>query len=319
MDAGVVELELLGAQAERVTAERGAAAGADPGYERQRPAAVGEQFGAVAEQRDRASPAELSKAGGEHPGDRPERIFVSAHRARGVDHEGDVRLLQRRGDDLGDLPRVAAHRHAECALGLGAHVRAGVESPARGALVDALQRPPLGLGEAVGRTGGPSASRRPSAGGSRHARAAVRSGRPVPRPVRPLGSAPAADLSSSWRSMSSLSCSSCPSRWSDSAWASASPSDGARLAGGSLTGPGCAICRAAPSGRLVRRRSLVRLSALAALAGRRRWGRADDLPVLAGEVIECVVVAVFGPDQPGEQIVQAGDVAGAECSLPHGR
>ena len=75
---GVVELELLCAQADRVAAERGAAAGPDPGHQRQRPAAVGEQFGAVAEQRDRASPAELSQPGGEHPDDWPDAYLVTA-------------------------------------------------------------------------------------------------------------------------------------------------------------------------------------------------------------------------------------------------
>ena len=38
--------------------------------------------------------------------------------------------------------------------------------------------------------------------------------------------------------------------------------------------------------------------------------------VLVGVAVECVVVAVVGPDQPGEQVVEPGDVACAEHLRP---
>ena len=94
--ARVGHLELVGDELDRVAGERGAAAGADPGNERQRPGAVGEQRGAVAEQGGRAAAADLAQPVGEDPGDRPERVLVAAHRPGGVDDQPDVRLLDRR-------------------------------------------------------------------------------------------------------------------------------------------------------------------------------------------------------------------------------
>ena len=65
--AGVGHLELVGDELDRVAGERGAAAGPDPGDERQRARAVGEQRGAVAEQGGGAASADLSQAVGEDP------------------------------------------------------------------------------------------------------------------------------------------------------------------------------------------------------------------------------------------------------------
>ena len=59
--AWVGHLELLADELDRVAGERGAAAGADPGHEWQRPAAVGEQRDAVAEQGGGAASADLAQ------------------------------------------------------------------------------------------------------------------------------------------------------------------------------------------------------------------------------------------------------------------
>ena len=134
--AGVCHLELLAEQLDRVAGERGPAAGLDPGHERQRPRPVGEQRGAVAEQGGGAASADLSEAVGEDPADRPERVLVCAHRAGGVDHQPDVRLLDRRGDLPGDPPRVGADGPSGLPLRLAAGVGAAVEPPAGRALVD---------------------------------------------------------------------------------------------------------------------------------------------------------------------------------------
>ena len=136
--AGVCHLELLAEQLDRVAGERGAAAGLDPGNERQRSRPVGEQGDAVAEQGGGAASADLSEAVGEDPADRSERVLVGGHRAGGVDHQSDVRLLDRRGDLPGDPPRVGADGPSGLSLRFAAGVGAAVEPPAGGALVDPL-------------------------------------------------------------------------------------------------------------------------------------------------------------------------------------
>ena len=136
--AGVCHLELLAEQLDRVAGERGAAAGLDPGNERQRSRPVGEQGDAVAEQGGGAAPADLSEAVGEDPADRSERVLVGGHRAGGVDHQSDVWLLDRRGDLPGDPPRVGADGPSGLTLRFAAGVGAAVEPPAGGALVDPL-------------------------------------------------------------------------------------------------------------------------------------------------------------------------------------
>ena len=151
--AGVGHLELLAEQLDRVAGERGPAAGLDPGDERQRPRAVGEQRGAVAEQGGGAASADLSEAVGEDPADRPERVLVRAHRAGGVDHQPDVRLLDRRGDLPGDPPRVGADGPSGLPLRLAAGVGAAVEPPAGGALVD----PPGAVRQRLAQPGGVAA------------------------------------------------------------------------------------------------------------------------------------------------------------------
>ena len=93
--ARVGHLELVGDELDRVAGERGAAAGADPGNECERLVSVGQQRGAVAEQRGRAPAADLAQPVGEDPGDRSERVLVAAHRPGGVDDQPDVRLLDR--------------------------------------------------------------------------------------------------------------------------------------------------------------------------------------------------------------------------------
>jgi len=96
---------VLAEQLDRVAGERGAAAGLDGGDERQRPRAVGQQCDAVAEQSGGAASAQ---AVGEDPADGSERVLVCVHRAGGVDHQPDVRLLDRSRDMAGDLPRVGS-------------------------------------------------------------------------------------------------------------------------------------------------------------------------------------------------------------------
>ncbi len=151
--AGVGHLELLAEQLDRVAGERGPAAGLDPGDERQRPCAVGEQRGAVAEQGGGAASADLSEAVGEDPADRPERVLVGAHRAARVDHQPDVRLLDRRRDLPGDPPRMGADGPSGLPLRLAAGVGAAVEPPAGRALVD----PPGAVRQRLAQPGGVAA------------------------------------------------------------------------------------------------------------------------------------------------------------------
>jgi hypothetical protein len=73
--AGVCHLEVLAEQLDRVAGERGAAAGLDPGDERQRPTPVGQQRDTVAEQSGGAAPAHLSQAVGEDPADRSSSVY----------------------------------------------------------------------------------------------------------------------------------------------------------------------------------------------------------------------------------------------------
>ena len=277
-------------------------------------------------------PPNSLQAGAEHPGDRAERVLVCAHRAGCVDHEADVRFLQRRGDDLGDLPRVGGDGRADRPLGVRPHVGAGVESTARGAFVDPLEpdlarlvHPPgvlarhlhlvghrravdAAVGQPPGRHPGaaPSPAGRLGLGGrlqqrlqvevlvqllelalallahrllerfAQRLRAACGSPPPVPRRRR-------ARCRRS-RVLPALS-----------PWASSRPQ-------------ACAAALLAAGLPRPRRRRRCR--------GWRGWGRADDLAVLARVAVERVVVAVLGPDQPGEQVVEPRDVVWAEHLRP---
>ena len=141
--------------------------------------AVGEQFGAVAEQRGGAAPVDLAQAVGEDPGDRPERVLVRAHGAGGVDDQPDVRGLDRRAHLAGDLPRVGADRPAGRALCLSARVGAPVEAPAGRALVD----PARALRDRLAQAGGVAARLLDLVGERRAVDAAV--GHPPARPSGP--------------------------------------------------------------------------------------------------------------------------------------
>ncbi len=285
-----------------------------PGTSAQRPRAVGEQLGAVAEQRGRAAAADLAQSVGEDPRDRSERVLVAAHRPGRVDDQPDVRLLDRSTHLPGDPPRVRAHRSAGCLLGAAACVRAAVEAPARGALVD-LPRPPR---DRLAQPVGVAAGVLHLVGERGPVDAAV--GQPA---ARQPGPAPAAELASPprhgrrrraepvSRSTSSSSCSSCAARALAIACSIASASDprpahvGAALAPAGVPIVGGSVSSSTFTGCPV------------VIAGIRwRVGRSDDLAVLAGCLVEAVELAVGDPHDPGVQLVERAEVVIAEHRPP---
>ena len=185
--AGVVELELLGAQAERVAAERGAAAGPDPGHQRAAAGCRRESSSAPLPNSAIAqSPAELSEPGAEYPGDRPERIFVSSPSSR------EVSITRPTCGSCSGAVMTLVISHGWLLTGAPSVRWAWARMCAR-----VLNRPP---GVRLSMRLSPDLSRLVKPSGvlaghqhlvghrravRRHGRAAVRLGRPGPRPVRP--------------------------------------------------------------------------------------------------------------------------------------
>ena len=214
----------------------------------------------------------------------------------------------------GDPPRVCAHRSAGCLLCAAACVRAAVEAPARGSLVD-LPRPPR---DRLAQPVGVAAGVLHLVGERGPVDAAV--GHPA---ARQPGPAPAAELRRLLATaggvaqdlvevdvlveLLDLRRASARDRLLDRVGErpSARPNVGAALAPAGVAIAGGSASPSTFAGCPV------------AIAGVRwRVGRSDDLAVLAGCLVEAVELSVGDPHDPGVQLVERAEVVITEHRPP---